>query len=637
MTEIEQLESELQQYRVAYRNGAPLITDSEYDTKEATLRELAPNSPMLIATDAAEETLEDTIEHSTPMGSLSKVTTLEELKAWMLRCGGHPVYVMPKLDGMSLSLRYKNRKLVQAVTRGNHYRGLDVTANAMVIADIPHVLCANAPADIEIRGEVCMSNSVFAELSEMGLEFANTRNAAAGSIRQNDPEVTRARKLSFIAYQVLGATPPNGTLFADWLHNNGIDIPSVPTLATALTVEDLEAAIKAGDTLRQRMDYRTDGLVFAVAMTNVREGLGVQGLCPRGSIAYKFQAVQATADCYNILWQTGRSGRVTPVLQIAPTLLDGSTVSRVTLHNCRNMLDLELRSDSKVVIEKAGDIIPQVVRAINPEYAKASDGGQRFPVPTTCSSCAAILSSDGVNLWCRNPACPDQLIQRALHHLNVVGVKGIGPVLMADLINAKHVTRLDHLYQLDTAVLKNYTGGIASAQAVVTTLSKVTRMKLSTLLASLGVSGLGPETAKSIAMRYSDNPDKLWNDLYLHGSSILLGDGIAGVTAKSIYDGLAALEKTGECPLLRARFQLLPDSIGGALAGMKICVTGVTATPRNMLQARIESAGGIFKKSVVKDLDYLVCGADVGKVKTKQAEKYGVICINEQALEQLLA
>ena len=420
-----------------YNKGKPELSDAEFDALVGELREIveelrtqSPNDPAVAEGDAALNEVGAVpsygckLVHSEIMGSLDKENSFSGVKAWAAKYGGesHEVAVTPKIDGLAVRVNYVDGKLIEAATRGNGQVGQDVTNNIRAMATIPKVL--PSPITVEVRGEVYMRKSVYAEMVKTERSFANPRNAAAGSLLNKDPRVTARRKLDFFAYDVIamendGLTPikfETEQAKRVWMSINLPDIALVDM--QIIDVQHFDACAMEWEIKRPDLDYQIDGLVVALNSIKAQQEAGWNGThAPRGKVAYKFKPEQKTAKVLSIDWQVGRTGKLCPMARIEPTLVDGSTISNITLHNAANIKVMDVAVGDDVLVEKAGDIIPQVVKVIERPANRIVD-----VYPTNCPSCGTKLEYDdrGVNLWCRNLVCPARLEERVLHYIKAV-------------------------------------------------------------------------------------------------------------------------------------------------------------------------------------------------------------------------
>ena len=622
-----------------YNQHRPEITDAEYDALVDELKVLDPTN-MVLQDAGAIPSYGRKVEHGSLMGSLDKVTTVDEITRWAGKYGiksDQQIAITPKIDGVAVRLNYEDGKLVEAATRGDGNIGQDVTDNVREIRGIPK----NVPGlsgKVEVRGEICIFKDDFEALKDSGLEFANPRNAASGSLMAKDPKVTGQRRLQLIVYDVL----VDGVEFATesdkyaWMVANLKDFFVVEM--AKLEVSRFQEAAIAWEVRRINLQYEIDGLVVALNSVRDQQDAGWNGKRPRGKMAFKFKPEQKTAKVMTIDWQVGRTGRLTPVARIEPTLIAGSTVSNVTLHNYARLQELGLALGDVVLIEKAGDIIPQVV-------SKVKDGENRVTPYTAvicelCPSCGQPVELDEkeVNLWCQNTNCPAKLEARIEHWLKTLDVLGVGPATVAGLCKEKYITDIADLYYLTPDKVRVVTGGERAADNVLQSILGKNKVPLAVFLDGLGIDGLGTTTSKAIAKKYK-TLEAVCGDIANNASVMTMQDlmeieGIGGTTARKILDGLRDMLPTID--RLRECIDILPvEENTGNLTGKKLVITGTLSKPRKEFEKIIELNGGELQSSVSKTTNYLVVGEDAGS-KLDKAKKLGVKVITEDELLNII-
>ena len=647
---VEQIKEELELIKhhsdLYFNKAKPEITDAEFDNLIKDTQKLigelertdSQNSYINqaineLADVGAEPTYGKIVVHPSTMGSLEKVNELPDLHKFLTTAGKNDVMVVmtPKIDGLAVRICYENGKLTQAATRGDGAKGQDVTDNVKFIEAIPKTIEFKEP--LELRGEIYMKRSTF---KTCGVEFANPRNAASGVLSQKDPKETGKVALHFFVYDVKAegkVFPTDGDkeMFVGELEH----FEYVPCEFFKLNENNIDKRVaKYENEIRVKLDYDIDGLVFAFNDRDIQEDLGWRGRCPLGKIAFKFKPEQKESDCIGFIWQVGRQGRLTPVAVINPTLISGSTISKLSVHNFRMVKTLKLRIGSKVLIEKAGEIIPQAVRVINPDadYEKQLFMGTNLEkflnYPTNCPSCKhpTTVDSNGVSVWCNNPLCPEKVETRVLHYLKTLEIKGVGDGSIEAMHKAGILNDLPDLYYLDVKRVQAITGGKRSAEIIVEAILGNNKIPLDLFLAALGIENLGKTTAKELAKKF-----KTLDAIRKLTRSELCGIGGIGVTtAESIWSGLnemsATIDKLLECVTV-----VDVQEINGALKGMSFCFTGAMAHPRKELEKMVEAAGGEAKSAVAKGLTYLVMAdASSTSSKAEKARKLGTKCISEE-------
>lgn len=610
--------------RLYYTLGEPEIGDDAYDALKESLRRLAPDHPLLTAVGAAPDGDLAKVVHEFPLLSLGKAVTREAVEAWAAELGDDFV-MQPKLDGLAVSLVYRDGVLVRGATRGDGRVGEEITAQVRTIADIPHAL--PVPLDGSVRGEVFIRRSVFAGFGD---EFANPRNAAAGSLKQKDPRVTRERRLSFFAYELRAAPEALAALGASDSEAAVLERLTELGFAVApterLSRDALAGAYARWEAQREVLDYEIDGLVLKVDALTVQAGLGATAHHPRWALAWKFPAEQASSRVVAVEWQVGRTGAVTPVARVEPVPIAGATISRCTLHNIGELERLGVGPGDEVMLERRGDVIPKVIDVI-------ASAGAPVAAPEACPVCGAALAMKGAFLRCPNAAgCPAQQLQQLLYWLRTLDIDALGVKHVQRLLEAGLLTDVASLYDLRESQLTPLDRmGRKLAAKIVRHIQAAREIPLPRFLAALGLPRIGPEVARLVTARYP-TLEALRDTT---PEALVEIDGIGPELAVALCDGLAQRE-----PLLArllTRVTVLPSDMQAepeAALG-SFCLTGTLSAPRKQVAARIRAAGGAVR-TFSTQLDYLVAGENPG-AKLRKAEAAGVEILDETALEALLA
>jgi len=611
-----------------YNQGKPELSDAEFDILLDEMKRLDPNNTCLSEI-GANPTYGKKVKHATLMGSLDKAKTWGEVTKWYKEVGqGKKLVVAPKIDGLAIKIFYKNGKMVQVATRGDGMEGQDVTDNAQQMKCIPKYLGCDFTG--ELRGEVYMRKSVW----EKQGDAANPRNAAAGSLLQKDPMVTGQRNLDFYCYDAIFADP-SAKLFT----TESAKLVTIGGLAGVSVVpfrvfDDDGPFLQAHlvdyeNSIRQKLDYEIDGLVISLDDLNSQAEAGWTGKCPKGKIAYKFRPEQKPADIVRVNWFVGRMGKITPVAVITPTKLAGTTVTNVSLHNLANVRDLDLHVGDTVLVEKAGEIIPQVVRVISRTQAFVTQS----VVPDTCPACGRVAApdKDGVNLWCENESCPAQFVRKVMHYLETLNVLGIGEGIVEKLCRSGMVTKLADLYYLDQSNLPQVLGGARIAEKVYLAIMEKNEIELAVFLDALGIDGLGTTTSKMVAKKFK-TLDEVFNAAEADFTSL---EGIGELTAQKIISGMGAMGETIKG--LRAVIEVKSVEVKtGTLTNLSFCLTGAMSKNRSVIEKEIEAAGGEIK-SVGRGLGYLVQADPTStSSKSEKAKKLGVKIISEAELYKMM-
>jgi DNA ligase (NAD+) len=688
--------------RAYYLEDAPTLSDAEYDAK---LRELvaleaafaglrtADSPTQRVGAGGAEEAGPfSEVRHERPMLSLGNAFGEEELRAFDARVrrglglppapGPAPdlCYVAElKIDGLAVGLRYREGRFVRGATRGDGTTGEDVTANLRTIAVIPPRLAE--PATVEARGEVYMPKAEFARINaereEAGLPlYANPRNSGAGSLRQIDPAVTAGRRLAFWAYQLLEETPPShATLFgsqsAALARLAVLGLPVNPHREAGLDIEGVIAFVERWREPRHALEYETDGVVVKVDAFSQQERLGMVARAPRWAIAYKFPPEQVETVVEDIVPYVGRTGTLTPVAHLRPTKVAGSTVARATLHNLDEVRRKDIRIGDHVVLQKAGDVIPEVVRP----FPERRTGGERiFEMPSVCPVCGTPVVRDegAVRHYCPNLACPARRAQEFAHFLGRGGmdVEGAGWAVLEQLLERGMVhTRGDifRLHVADLETLDRFARKSAENLAAAIERARVGR-PFARVLNSLGIPQVGEATAIDLARWLAGRvppdafpvaapeavpdpwfaaaeaelrrvaaaePDALTEVM---GIGPTVAAAIAGwFTDEATRDGLRELVEAGvvpERPLSPVGGQAVAD---GPLAGKTVVVTGtIEGFSREEAEEAVRAAGGKAVGSVSKKTDYVVAGPGAGS-KLAKARELGVPVLDADGFRALVA
>jgi DNA ligase (NAD+) len=660
--EAARLRAELHRHnRLYYLEAAPEISDRDYDRLMARLQEIEAEHPELLVPDSPTQRVGGeplaeftTVVHSVPMLSIDNTYNYGEVREWdaRIRRGlnvGEPVrYVVElKVDGVAVSLRYERGKLALGATRGDGVRGDDVTANLRTVRDVPLVLGDDPPAVLEIRGEVFMTNAELVRLNEVRLAsgekpFENPRNSTAGSLKLLDPKICGQRRLRFVSHglgESDGVDEPSYSAVVGKLHAWGI--PTTPYLEAFDSIEDVIAHAEVWSEKRNTLDFQTDGLVIKVDDLRQRERLGSRSKSPRWTIAFKFAAEQAITKILHIGTQVGKTGKLTPVADLTPVRLAGTTVKRATLHNADEIARKDIREGDTVVIQKAGEIIPQVVRV----EVEARDGSEApFIFPTHCPSCGApVVRADGeVDYRCSNPPslCTTQLKTRIKNfaHRDALDVDGLGTKLIDQLVDRQLVRSLADLYRLDEPTLAELERmGEKSARNLLVALEASKHRPLDRFLTGLTIRHVGTRMAEVLAERFHTLEA-------LRAASLQDLEGVpevGPVVAASMHDFLHDADNVlliddllavgvGPRPVEPARTSAskLPFS------GKTFVLTGtLPRRSRAEAEAIIKQLGGKTSGSVSKVTAYVLAGDEAGS-KLEKARQLGVTIIDEAEFER---
>ncbi|MBD0327265.1 MAG: NAD-dependent DNA ligase LigA, partial [Pyrinomonadaceae bacterium] len=553
-----------------------------------------------------------------------------------------------KIDGLSISLHYEDGVLVRGVTRGDGRRGEDVTQNARTIRSIPLKLKTEdkrAGREIEVRGEAYLSRSIFerinAEREEAGeTRFANPRNAAAGTIRQLDPRIVAARRLDMFAYDLItGERKPFATHWdaLSWLDRAGFRVN--PNRALCASIEEVIDYCNQMEVKRDELGYEIDGVVVKVNSTALQDEFGATTKAPRWAIAYKYPARQATTQVLSIVIQVGRTGALTPVANLAPVLLAGTTVARATLHNEDEIKRLGVRIGDWVLIEKSGEVIPKVIKVVE---SRRTGAEKPFRMPKECPVCGGVISRPEGEVVARCVAadCAAQLKARLLHYASrrAMRIEGLGEALVEQMVERKMLRDVGDLYGLELeAVAGLERMAEKSASNLLAQIEASKSRDLANLVYGLGIRHVGERTAGILARSFRSLER-------LGAATVEELDAIheIGLTvAESVHDWFADAGNVALCERLRAA-GVRTDSSGAAathdeaFAGKQFVLTGKLETlTRDEARALIEARGGRVTSTVSKKTDYVVAGEDAGS-KLDKAQSLGLRVIDEAALRGML-
>jgi DNA ligase (NAD+) len=662
LQEIERLRSELRKHEHQYYVlDAPLVSDAEYDGMMRRLQELEQAHPETITGDSPTQRVGgtpregiQTERHSSPMLSLDNALNEEELLAFDRRVAellgpgdeGKPKYQYVaelKLDGLSLAVRYQSGQMAVAITRGDGQEGEVVTENARTIRSLPLRVEGSLPS-FEVRGEVVMPRKAFEKMNQQreaeGLsQFANPRNAAAGTLRMLDARVTASRRLDYYVYFFL----VDGAFYFD-SHWESLETLAAlgfkvnPYRRLCADVNELLSAIREWEKLRESLPYEIDGVVAKVDSRQQQDALGWTAKAPRWAIAFKYAASQAETLLERITVQVGRTGALTPVANLRPVVVSGVTVSRATLHNMDEIERLGLAEGDTVLIERSGDVIPKVVRVV-----KEGEDRRLFQMPSTCPVCEGnVVREPGeVAYRCVNASCPAKLRETLLHFAarSVMDIDGLGDAIVDQLLARELVRSPADLYDLTVEQLEALERmGKKSAENLVAAIEGSKQRPMPRVISSLGIRFVGERTAQFLAAAFP-SMDAL---MAASEEELQRADEIGPKVALSIREFFedehngALVERLRKAGLQFTYDAPKPAAVVEGIAGKTFVLTGTLPTlSRDEAKARIEAVGGKVTGSVSKKTDYVLAGADAGS-KLEKAQTLGITVIDEAAFLSLL-
>lgn len=661
--EVESLRQEIERHNYLYYVlDQPEISDAAYDSLMRRLQELENQFPALVVPESPTQRVGGSplagfapVRHRTPMLSLSNVYNAAELRAFCERvCRSldkpDTQWVTEvKIDGLGVSLTYENGVLVRGATRGDGEVGEDVTQNLRTVRSVP--LRLRFPVTCEVRGEVFMNKADFAALNAQREEdgeplFANPRNASAGSLRQLDARITASRPLDILLYH-LGYLDESGLPAAltaprtqwevlEFLRTIGLPVSREARQCSS--IDEVQAFCDHWQNARNTLPFEIDGAVIKLDNLADHAVLGATAKSPRWAVANKFPAQQATSVIRSIEVNVGRTGAVTPLAIFDPVQLAGTTVSRASLHNEQLIRQKDIRVGDTVVVQKAGDIIPEVVEVL---FALRPTASQPFLMPTHCPACQAELVhlDDEVALRCINRACPAQAVESLVHFASrdAMDIDGFGPALAQQLVAAGLVNDPADLFGLTFAQLTSLERmGAKSARKLLAALADSKGRGMARLLYGLGIRHVGEGTARDLAMHFR-NMDNL---SAASATDLLQVRDVGPSTAQSITQFFARPENQALIARLR-QYGLLMEAresqpMGGALAGKRFVVTGtLVGFTRKAAEEAIRAQGGTVASSVSRNTDYVVAGEDPGS-KLAKAQELGIAVLNETEFVQIL-
>lgn len=661
--EVAALRAEIQQHnRRYYVDAEPTITDREFDALMKRLETIEAEHPELATPDSPTrrvggEPLAEfrTVEHAVPMLSIDNTYNYNEVRDWAARVrrglnADEPIrYVVElKVDGVAVSLRYEQGRLTLGSTRGDGWRGDDVTENLRTVRGIPWTLADDPPDVLEVRGEVYMTNTELVRLNDLrrargAPPFANPRNATAGSLKLLDPKLCARRRLLFVAHGLGEEGDLEASSYFEVLAEiKQWGIPVTPQTVRLDTIDAVIEHARAWESQRNTLDFQTDGLVVKVDDLEQRSRLGARSKSPRWVIAFKYEAEQAATRIEDIQVQVGNTGKLTPVAHLTPVSLAGTTVKRASLHNADEITRKDARIGDTVVIQKAGEIIPQVVR-VETDARVGTEVPFIFPAACPCCGAPAARDPGEVDFRCTNPpsACPDQFKEqlRFFARRNAMEIDDLGSKLIDKLVDQGHVKTLADLYRLEETTLADLERmGAKSAQNLVKAIAASKTRPLDRFLTALAIRHVGTRVAELLAERFSTLEALRSASL----EALQEVPGLGPVVASSVHDYFADPANQGQLDDLLAvgvsPAPVVVNHLASArlpLAGKTIVITGTLPNrSRAEAEALIRRQGGKVTGSVSKSTSFVLAGADPGS-KLVKAKTLNIPIIDEDELDRL--
>ena len=666
--------------RLYFVENAPDVADHEYDYLVKELKRLEKEFPELVLptspTQRVGEKLEgkaEVVRHDVPMLSIENVYNEGELREFVAAAQKKTDKPLAwvcelKIDGIAASLHYENRELVRALTRGDGTFGEDITANVRTIRDVPLSLPEGAPDRLEVRGEIYMTNDNLARINNMEYEraraagrefkpYANPRNLASGTIKQRDPAVCAERRLQFFAHSTgtdPGAVAPTHFEFMRKLREYGFS--TAPLINRLPNFEEALAYVHEMQERLHELDFEVDGIVMKVDDFKTREEIGATSKFPRWIIACKFEKYEAQTKVNDIVIQIGKSGVATPVAELEPVEIAGTTVARATLHNAEEIARKDVRVGDAVVVEKAGKIIPHVVR-VETYLRSESDPPKPYEFPAVCPSCGSPLRKDAdtVFIRCVNPECPAQFRERLAYFASkeAMDIDGVGPSLVERLTTplpgsllgdgSRLVRSFADLYSLTVEDLARLEGiQKKSAGNIVDAIQGSKTRGPARLLNALSIAGVGAQTAKEIIKKFRSF-DAL--EEAKSPAEFLAVDGVGEILAQNLFDffqseeGRRVVRELRDAGLDMALAPLSEEEANAVkpLDGKTICVTGTLVNyDRVGIKETIERFGGKASSSVSKKTTYLLVGSEPGDTKVNKAKELGTPVITEEEFNAMI-
>lgn len=633
-----------------YDLDAPTLEDDEYDALMRELRKIESEHPELLTEDSpsqrvggsAQSTFEK-VTHAVQMGSLQDVFDVDEVREFVERVkadGAEEFTVEPKIDGLSVSLVYENGVLTRGATRGDGFVGEDITPNIKTIRTIPLKLPEALPL-IEVRGEVYMPKKSFAELCELQEKNGeplpkNPRNAAAGSLRQKDSKITASRKLDIFCFNIQRAEGKDFTTHSESLeYIERLGFHVVPDVRVCRTADEIIDRINEIGEMRRGLPFDIDGAVIKVNDITLRSEIGATSKVPKWAVAFKYPPEEKETTLREIEVNVGRTGALTPVAVFDPVLLAGTTVSRAVLHNQDQITEKDIRVGDRIIVRKAGDIIPEVVRSV-----AHAENSEPFFIPDICPVCGAkaVRDEDEAVIRCTNINCPAQLLRSIEHFASrgAMNIEGLGEAVVEQLVNADLVHNVADLYTLDIqslTALERF--GQKSAENLLENIEKSKKNEPDKLIFALGIRGIGQRAATLLCQKFG-NMDAIMNATAEDIASI---DGFGEVLANSVYTAMrqpqliTLIERLRELGL---NMTYSDQKVSDKFAGLTFVLTGTLPTlKRDEAKAMIEKQGGKCSGSVSKKTSYVVAGEEAGSKLTK-ANELGIPVISEEEFLKMI-
>ncbi len=633
-----------------YDLDAPTLEDDEYDALMRELRGLEQDFPALLTEDSPSQRVGGTaqntfakVRHEVQMGSLQDVFSVDEVKAFVERVreeGADEFTVEPKIDGLSVSLEYRGGVLTLGSTRGDGFIGEDITPNLKTIRTIPLNIPEKLPL-FEVRGEVYMPRSSFAELCELQEKNGeplpkNPRNAAAGSLRQKDSKITASRKLDIFCFNIQRAEGKEFKTHSEtleFMEKMGFHV--IPDYRVCHTADEIVQRIEEIGQMRRSLPFDIDGAVVKVNNIALRAEIGATSKVPKWAVAFKYPPEEKETTLREIEINVGRTGALTPVAVFDPVQLAGTSVGRAVLHNQDFITERDIRIGDRIIVRKAGDIIPEVVRSVS-----HGDDSEPFHIPDICPVCGskAVRDEDEAVIRCQNIECPAQLLRSIEHFASraAMNIDGLGEAIVEQLVQADLVHTVADLYTLnlqDLTALERF--GTKSAQNLLDNIEKSKNNELDRLIFALGIRGIGQRAATLLCRKFGS----MDNIIAADADEIAAIDGFGEILAQSVCTAMrephriALINRLKELGL---NMNYSEQKVSDKLSGMTFVLTGTLPTlKRDEAKEMIEKRGGKCSGSVSKKTSYVVAGEEAGS-KLDKANELGIPVLTEEQLLQMI-
>lgn len=648
---VEELKIQLEKANHNYYDlDAPILEDDEYDALMRELRGLEQDFPELLTEDSPSQRVGGTaqntfakVRHEVQMGSLQDVFSVDEVREFVERVqkeGADEFTVEPKIDGLSVSLEYRDGVLTLGSTRGDGFIGEDITPNLKTIRTVPLKLNEKLPL-IEVRGEVYMPKASFAELCELQEKNGeplpkNPRNAAAGSLRQKDSKITASRKLDIFCFNIQRAEGKEFKTHSESLeYIESLGFHVIPDVRVCHTADEIVQRIEEIGQMRRSLPFDIDGAVVKVNNIALRSEIGATSKVPKWAVAFKYPPEEKETILREIEINVGRTGALTPVAIFDPVQLAGTSVARAVLHNQDFITERDIRVGDTIVVRKAGDIIPEVVKSVS--HAESSEP---FYIPDICPVCGAkaVRDEDEAVIRCRNIDCPAQLLRSIEHFASrgAMNIDGLGEAIVEQLVRADLVHTVADLYTLDIqglTALERF--GQKSAENLLASIENSKKNELDRLIFALGIRGIGQKAATLLCQKFGDM-DKI---MAAEPDEVAAIDGFGEILAQSVCNAMREphrvklIERLKELGL---NMTYSDQKVSDKLAGLTFVLTGTLPTlKRDEAKEMIEKRGGKCSGSVSKKTSYVVAGEEAGSKLTK-ANELGITVLTEEQFLQMI-